>query len=694
MATHDVDQEVYYDSAWHDIHDEVHQPAGTKIQRGLTQFGKIRTARVEWTFLDPDDKWVPDNPMSPLYGIVGRALPCRVSVDSDVRVHAEAAEFLPTRTVGGKTKVQMRADGILGRILSWETPLQSPQYRRISRLTTLLGHWPCEDGRNATQLSNTVPGGRPGDIVGTVLGEDDDKPNGVASCARFTENSDLSRAGGRFVRGSTTAGWQIAWSLKLPALPSGGLRQMISWRTTNGYFWAVNLDTGVFNVKVVDQVGTVLEDSSVVFTGFSPPDDHVSFRLKASASGGTVTAEFAWYVQEQSVPWGFSPTFTGTVGALDTWTMNGNSYMQDALFGQVYGVTGGTDDLLGFDAVRAFDGYVAETGGARFGRLLDEESIGWSIVGDADDTMPMGVQSSDPLKVQLQEIADTERGLIYDSQTVNEVELRTRFDLYRQTAVTFNWPDDIAPPFQDRYDYVGVANRVVVSQRDGGEATASLETGRMSVQPAPDGIGERKDDLDVNVADELQLPIIAGFELANGTVPGPRFPQINFNLDALSAVVKARVTSVAVGDRIVVDGFLYDPLDLLVIGVDEEPGQKSRKISFTCVPGQVFSQIGEYDADDTRYDLGTSTLAAVAQIGATTLSLTMTADESWSTTDAYDLVIAGERIGVPVGGMGARAGSGPYTQTLTGAVRAKNGVHKRLAIGDVVQLYTPARYAL
>lgn len=695
MATPpEVLQEVFYDGTWHDVHGEVHGPPGTAMQRGLTTFGKIRPARIGWTFLNPTEKWTPDNPMSPLYGIVGRALPCRVSVDSAVRVHAEAAQFVPERALGETPKVALQADGILARILSWETPLQSPMYRANSRRTTLLGHWPCEEGRNATQLSNTLAGGLPGQAVGVTFGNED-CPNGASAALQLDENSDASRIGGKFVRGSTTDGWQICWSIKLPALPSGGLRQMISWRTTNGYSWAINLDTGLFNVKVVDQAGTVLEDSNVGFTGFSPPDDHVTIRVKASASGGTVTAEFAWYVQEQDTPWGFSPTFSGTVGALDTWNMNGNAYMQDALICHVFGVEGGTDDLLGFAAVRAFDGYVRELAGDRFGRLLDEEGIGWSIAGDADDTMPMGRQSPDSLPDQLQEIADTERGLIYDAQTVNEVELRTRTDMYRQTPVTFTWPDDIAPPFQDRYDYVGVANRVTVSQRDGGEATASLDSGPMSVQPAPDGIGEKKADLDVNVSDETILPVIAGWELAQGTLPGARFPQVVFNMSALPADVRAKVVSVALGDRITIDGFLYDLLDLMVIGIDEKaPHRKAREVAFTCIPGQVFGEVGEYDHDDDRYDLGTCTLAAAAVAGATSLSLTMTDDESWSTSEAFDLVIAGERIGVPAGGMAARAGTGPYTQALTGAVRGKNGVWKLLPAGSSVQLYSPRRYGI
>jgi hypothetical protein len=95
-----------------------------------------------------------------------------------------------------------------------------------------------------------------------------------------------------------------------------------------------------------------------------------------------------------------------------------------------------------------------------------------------------------------------------------------------------------------------------------------------------------------------------------------------------------------------------------------------------------------------RYDVATSTMSAAAAPTATTLTLAATADESWSVTSAYDLLIAGELVGVPAGGMGARTGSlGAYQQILTGAVRSKNGVRKTLPAGASVRVATPGRWA-
>lgn len=702
MATHTVTHEVYYDGAWHDVTSEVHEPSNTEIERGLSQFGDVQHAKLSWTFHDPTRKWVPDDPMSPLYGKLGRAMPCRVTVDGSVRAVGEAAVFAPGRTedfspgppVRGRQWVGFRADGLIARISSWTEPLRSPMYRAISRRSTLVGHWPCEEGREATQLSNTVAGGLPATVRNLEFGTDD-SPAGAASTIRFAEADNTSRVDGTFLpTASTTAGWQFAWSMKLPALPTITTLQVISWRCSNGYRWLLNLWSTFYQWKCLDADGTLLKEVNVSFAGTGEPDQWVTYRMKASASGGTITAEFAWYVQGQETAYGITDTFAGTLGRLATWTANGNAYMNDAHLCHVFGVTGTSDELLGWDAVRAFDGYVGEKAGDRFTRLLDEEGIAWSVVGNTADTMPMGRQLAASMASHLQEIANTDRALIYDARAANAIEMRTRVDLYRQTPVAFTYPGDIAPPFNERYDYVGVANRVTASQLDGGEATAALESGAMSVQPAPDGIGERKASVDVNVADEQVLPLIAGWELTQGTLPGARFPEVTFDLDATPGIA-ATVAAVDVGRLIAIVGFGYDTLRLLVLGIREFAQSKRRKVVFTCVPGDVHAQVGAYDSTTERYDLRTSTLKTSVSSTATALTFrtTDTTFEQWSTTATpYDVVIAGERIRVTAMGAPVLV-SGAYDQAAT-VTRSINGVIKALTAGAEVHIATPGRYGL
>ncbi len=69
-------------------------------------------------------------------------------------------------------------------------------------------------------------------------------------------------------------------------------------------------------------------------------------------------------------------------------------------------------------------------------------------------------------------------------------------------------------------------------------------------------------------------------------------------------------------------------------------------------------------------------------------------DEAWSSTSGYELVISGEKIYIPVGGMGARSGTGPYTQVATGVIRAVNQISKVLPSNSQVSVANPGRYAL
>lgn len=663
---HTVLHEVYHGGAWHDVTAEVHEESSTTTRRGLDQFGEIKPATLSWVFEDPTEKWVPGNPMSPLYGAAGRAMPCRLTVGGSVRAVAEAAVFAPDRTEGftagppqrGRQWVEMRADGLLARIGSWREPLRSPMYRALSLQPNLIGHFPLEEGRDAEQLSNTVAGGAPGFAKNMVFG-DADAPAGAASAAQFDNADNTSRIDFTFTPASSTAGWQFAWSSKLAALPSSiTYLQMISVRASNGYRWTIDVNQDSYRFRVTAGDGTLLEDSTVLHSpSFGQPNQWITYRMKATASGGTVTAEFAWYVQGDTTPWGSSGTFSGTLGYLVNGSMNGNAWMADALVSHVYAVTGGTDDLLSYATRRAFDGYVGELAGDRFTRLLDESGVDWTMVGDPEDTLAMGRQQPGTLIGHLQEIAATDRCLIYDSRTANAIEMRTRADLYRQTPVAFLWPDDIAPPFNERYDYIGVANRITATQVDGGEATAALESGPMSIQPAPDGIGERKGDVDVNVADEGDLALIAGWELAQGTVPGARFPEITFDLDSTTTSVglAGRVTGIEIGDAITIAGFRYDTIQLLVLGIRETIRQHRRKITFTCVPGEVFAQVAEYDDTAARYDSASTTLKNA--VSGAYLENFESGVDGWAGTDAT----------VAHSSAQANSGAGSLLMTVTGS---------------------------
>jgi hypothetical protein len=228
-----------------------------------------------------------------------------------------------------------------------------------------------------------------------------------------------------------------------------------------------------------------------------------------------------------------------------------------------------------------------------------------------------------------------------------------------------------------------VHNVVTAAQRDGGEYTATDSTSSMGTQAPPNGRGEYKQRKDVNVADEpTGLLQQAYWWLNRGTVDLPRFPQVVVNLAALGPAKRAEVEAVDVGNVIEIVNYRENVIRLHVLGYTEVIGKSdaSRSIAYNCAPDRQF-QVGVWDSTTSRWDLKSCTMSSAAGPTATTLTLAIADDEQWSTTHAYDLKISGELIGVPAGGMGARTGTGPYQQVITGAVRSKNGIRKTLPAG-------------
>jgi hypothetical protein len=297
---------------------------------------------------------------------------------------------------------------------------------------------------------------------------------------------------------------------------------------------------------------------------------------------------------------------------------------------------------------------------------------------------------------EFQEIEATEDALIFDYRSEARVFMLSRGDRYNQEpALTLDASGaDHGMPARpaEQIDDLPIHNRVTAKQRGGGEYVAEDSTSPMGTQDPPDGRGEYRQDVAVNVVDPAtQLRQQAYWWLNRGTVAMPRYPKVTIDLNALDAGKIAEVEAVDVGSVIEIDGYREYTIRLYVLGYREVIGTHSRMIEFTCFPDQQFV-VGVYD-DENRYDVGTCTLDGDHTSSATSLVFAFTDDEAWSTTaEPYALVVAG--VLVTVSSLGARTGTaGAWSQTAT-VVRSVNGVVKELPDGSPVHIATPGRWAL
>lgn len=708
----DVALEIFYDGTWHNLvtSDDVLTSTPITIQRGDGEESAApRPSSIVASLANDDDMYRTSNPESPLYGKVGLNTPVRVTVAGVARGMAEISAWVAGQSRDfrryprrGSAWVDIEAYGLLGRVNQWTEKVQSTMVKGLLSFgSDLVGAWPLEDESGAEVISQVAPvGAAAATFTGDVTLGDDERPAGSARSVKIASGA---RIRGVF-SGSTASGWQISFAARLPSIPgSATYEEIFTWYDTTGrrWTWEVNNANFGWTVYTRDPAGgeTAVASLASSYTG-REPNQWIRFRMKTTVSGSTVTYEPAWYVEGDTSPVGTSGTFSGTsTGKLRDWTIAAATYNAGAWYTGVCGIDDAAVTFFNAGVLADFNGHAGETPGNRFVRVMGEKGLSAATNGTLSAGVPMGGQPVDTLAEILREIRDTDDAVLFESKSAINLVLTTRDARYRQIpAVTLNAADPDTsglPALPDEVtDDLPIHNLITASNRDGSTALAQDSTSIMGTQPPPNGRGEYRQTVDVNVEDAgAALQQQAWWWLYRGTVDRPRFPQVVVNLAACDPARIAQIENVTVGSVIEIINMREYVIRLYVVGYKETIGTHSRVIVFTCAPDQQFV-VGQWDAADSLWDLRTCTLSAAAEIGATTLTFAMTADESWSTTDAYDLMIAGELVGVPAGAMGARSGSGPYTQILTGAVRSKNGIRKRLPAGSAVQVDDTGRWAI
>jgi hypothetical protein len=702
VTTQGVVLELFLGGVWTAV--PLYSAAGSIVTRGMEAGGTWPSPSSIETEINNDSlNYDPSNPTSTIYGTVGRNTRARLKINGNTRLWAEASQWNPDRTIEhvsgagkGRAWTKLTAEGVLRRLGLWEEPLRSPMYRTNSLRASQVGHWPLEDDKDSSRLANTgsVFPNRPGTIKGgAVLGESE-APDGAKTTAKASSTSQMA---GRFGIGSGTAGWQVCLSFKMPNIPaSATYGTLLQWHTNQGYRYTLDVNNTTFRVSVIDSFGTSLLSSAVLFSG-SEPDQWVTFRVKVTWAAGTVTVEPAWYRQGDEVEGGWTTTFAATgPGTLSHWAQNGDTIVDGTWFSHIFGTSGVADSLVGSTAQKIFNGYRGEPAGTRYLRVCSENGITrFSItsVSSAADTQPMGPQRADTLISILKEIVETDDCRIDDERFDIGLTMTTRRAMLGQTpALTLTYPAQIKPPFKKIIGDKGSKNRVTVKNRDGGEETAELLAGSMSVLPPPAGIGEAKGSVDVNVADETaQLEPLADWHLAKGTLERPRYDAVSVDLLANPGLETA-VNGVREGNMIRVTGYEAEPIDLLVVGIVSDVGAVEHTVTFKTEPYEPY-RTGRYDDGVARYDSRTSTVNAGQTTTSTSWATAATdANDVWSTTSLpYDWIVAGERVTVTA--ITAPAGTGPYTQTAT-VVRSVNGVVKAQAIGNEIHIANARRWGL
>jgi hypothetical protein len=455
--------------------------------------------------------------------------------------------------------------------------------------------------------------------------------------------------------------------------------------------------SGSLTLKGYDATGALL------FTGTSQTGVNgkaYAVQVAAQASGANMLLNLM--VAGTPAASGSVNVSAGAVGAVRRVTLNPNGGLTGTVFGHL-AVLPVLTSLLNLNLYQAspstgspFTGPIVawqyEPAGVRAGRLVLEQGFQFRGIGNLSGTQPMGPQSVSDLVSLLQECEAASRGWIFEPRAVLGIGFRALSSLYNQTALTLDYAQatlggtgsSLEPTYDDQY----VKNDETVSRSGGTSSGTSARYVLNDGSSMSTGvIGTYANSDSLNLAYDGQLMNEAAWIVHAGTVDEARWPSVPLNL-ARSQLAASfySLLDTDLGDRFTVPNLpnvvLYDPADQLAAQIKESLGGFHYEQEWCAIPAKPYTVAAA--SSGVHAATAGSQLAAGVSSGATSLSVTTTAGNIWTTSAGdfpFDINVSGERMTVT----NITGASSPQAFTVT---RSVNGVVKAQAISAAVQLWT------
>lgn len=546
-----------------------------------------------------------------------------------------------------------------------------------------LAYWPLTDGEAATSGASGLQDGTPMTVVGTP---------GWADSAPFRVSGPLVKLDGARLTGTptpyTATGTTQAWFfMSVPDTGDVDDGTLISLNTTGtANRWEIRYDTG----------GVLTARAFRADTGANVLDSGAAFQV----DGKLLLCVFELVQNGANVDWkiltigtetGDGLQWTGTlnsytVGAVSSYAINGNSLLVDTIVGHAAlfdSIQDGLDDGV--------IGYLGETAGRRIERLCDEEGLTFVAVGDPDLGTLMGAQVPSTLLEIFADCETTDGGWLAEPRDRIGIQYRTRRASYDQTTTTVAYTDLVSLTPTD--DDQSTRNDVTADRPGGSSARVVEQTGPLSVQPPPDGVGRYDVNVPTNTSTDTVLFDHASWRVHLGTVDEARFPVVGFRLTPNSTVLN--ILDLDIGDQLVVTDLPAwvpgDTARLIVQGYTETLGHATHDIQFVCSPASPYdTALWDDPAEEDRYGTGGCELAEDLDATETSVDVLTTVEPVWTQDSGhypFNIIIGGEL-------MTATAISGTGTSQTFTVTRSVNGVVKTHSTGDPVQIADLRYYGL
>lgn len=617
------------------------------------------------------------------------------------RFHGEVSAWPQSWDVSGKDVwVPASASGILRRVAQASDPLKSAYERFVVRgTTTAYGYWPLEDSEGSTTMASGLTGGTPMTIAGA--------PEFATSSTFASANPLPVLAGASFSAPiASHASTGTSYTHFLLSIPAGGdgaatacmLRLYTTGTAARWDLLYVPGGIGGWTLKAYDSVGTEILSSGI---GVAINGNPVSIILKLVQDGADIDWELAsnGYIEGTSGLGFMAGTLAGrTVGVSTYVQINPDRALSESVVGHL---TVYAAEPYVYGQLQSLRGWIGELAGRRVERLCGEEGIAFTAYGDLDESRAMGYQRPAALLDLLSECEVADIGQVVECRDSLGLGFRTRDSRqYQGAALAMAYGDlaELVPVEDDQ----ATRNDVTVSRVVGSSARITVDTGPLSTQPPPNGVGRYPETIDVNLAADSQIGNHAQWRATEGTIDEARYPDISVRLEApafsASSALTDQALSVDHGDLISVSSppawLPPDQIRQHTIGQSETLGQYEYGISFVCTPTIPAGSTTVYDHASARYAAGTSTLTSgitSTATGAAAISITTAAGSPLWTTNAADFPM-NIRMGGEVITLSAISGASS-PQSATVSARSVNGVVKSHSAGVAIDIDGPVYYS-
>lgn len=477
----------------------------------------------------------------------------------------------------------VEAAGILRRLGQGQKALDSTLRRRIPSGNPV-AYWPMEEDRDATRAYSPMKGVAPAALTGVEFAAVDTLPSSRAL-------PKLSAAGALSAIVPTMASgqWQVecVYNADDKAPPNSGTNAdflVVSSPDGTVRRWTITMRADHVRLEGFNASGTAIVGHSVGIVG-DIYHGWYRMRLYARDLGGGQMEYVIGYANVDGSTLQLGATITGTPGRVSAVTGNWGPLTEGWSIGHL--------SVMPTAANTIYDGsdsaYAGETAWQRMRRLCTEEGVPLARIAGPLTTERVGAQRSETLVALLQAAAEVDGGMLLEDRTRTGLLYRDRSSLYTQDpalTLTYGVPG-LAPPLEPVDDDTATRNDIIVSRDGGSSARAVLETGPLSVQQPPDGIGLYDESVSLALNDDVQPEAHAFWRLHLGTFDGARYPSVRVLLHKAPALIP-QVLALREGDVIRIKGLpgwvAYGDVDLIVTGSDSTLLPRTWEMTFTCVP--------------------------------------------------------------------------------------------------------------